>query len=155
MSDDFRFLYGSWVVKHKRLKHRLANSDEWETFDGTCVARPLMDGQANVDDNVLHVPSGTYRAVSLRVFEPATGHWSMRWIDGRNPDSIQQTVVGIFHAGVGTFYGDDTLNGQAVAVRFEWSDMSTNSATWQQAFSINKGKTWETNWVMNFHRAAH
>jgi len=153
MSSDFEFLYGSWLVEHKRLKHRLAGRDEWEAFAGTCVVYPLLDGQANVDDNVLHAPSGTYRASSLRVSDPSTGKWSIRWIDGRHPGSVEQAVIGTFQDGIGTFYGKDTCNGEAVTVRFRWSDIHDDTATWQQAFSADSGKTWEANWIMIFRRA--
>ena len=33
---DFDFLVGDWRVQHRRLKERLANSHEWQDFDGTC-----------------------------------------------------------------------------------------------------------------------
>lgn len=38
-------------------------------------------------------------------------------------------------------------------VRFIWSDITLNSSRWQQAFSEDAGKSWETNWVMDFKRA--
>ena len=31
----------------------------------------MLGGQANVDDNVLYAPAGTYRAITIRVFDPA------------------------------------------------------------------------------------
>jgi len=64
------------------LKERLAASQEWVEFEGTLVAQSLMDGNANVDDNVLYLPDDTYRAVSLRSFDPKTGEWSIWWLDG-------------------------------------------------------------------------
>src|SRR5215813_9632776 len=65
---DFDFLVGSWNVQHRKLKSRLVHSTEWETFSGTCDARLMLDGQADVDDNVLDTPRGTYRAMTLRAF---------------------------------------------------------------------------------------
>ena len=53
---DFDFLHGRWRVRHRRLKQRLAGSDEWDTFEGTCHAWPILDGAGNVDDNVLELP---------------------------------------------------------------------------------------------------
>jgi hypothetical protein len=46
-------------VRHHELKQRIAHSDDWETFSGTCGMRTLLDGSANVDDNLLEAPEGT------------------------------------------------------------------------------------------------
>jgi hypothetical protein len=148
----FDFLVGSWTVEHRRLKHRLAHSTEWETFTGTSKTWGLMDGQGDVDDNVLHAPAGTYRAVTLRSFDKATKSWSIWWLDSRHPHDLDPPVVGTFHGGIGTFLTKDTFNGRPVIVRYIWSDIAPNSAKWQQAFSDDDGKTWETNWIMEFRR---
>jgi hypothetical protein len=145
---------GSWRIHHRRLKERLAGNDEWEEFDGTSVAWSLLGGAGNVDDNVLELPSGTYRAVSLRSFDPATNLWSIWWLDGRNPRSIEPPVVGGFENGVGTFIGDDTFNGKPILVRFIWSHITATTCRWEQAFSPDGGATWEVNWIMESTRTA-
>lgn len=151
-SHDFDFLVGSWTVDHRKLVHRLAHDNRWQSFHGTCVMHTLLGGTANVDDNVLDVPGATYRAASLRAYDAATGNWSIWWLDSRNPDHLDAPVIGRFHEGVGTFYAEDTLEGRPILVRFIWSDITSNSAKWQQAFSPDHGKTWETNWIMEFRR---
>jgi hypothetical protein len=150
--NDFDFLVGHWTVRHRRLKERLAGCTEWEEFGGTCSLRPILDGQANVDDNVLDMPSGTYRAASIRTYDPATRRWSIWWLDSRHPHDLGTPVVGAFKDGTGTFFADDTLNGQPIRVRFLWTDITAASACWQQAFSNDGGATWETNWIMDFQR---
>src|SRR4051794_28826979 len=67
---DFDFLVGQWQSHHRRLKERLAGSHEWVEFDGTLSMHQLMDGWANVDDNVLKLPGDEYRAVALRAYDP-------------------------------------------------------------------------------------
>ena len=68
---DFDFLHGSWRVKHRKLKARLAGSNEWLTFDGTCVCQSTMAGQGNMDDNWLDDPNGAYRAMGCPVYSSA------------------------------------------------------------------------------------
>ncbi len=151
---DFDWLFGSWHVQHRRLKERLMNNTEWVPFDGTCVCQPLMGGAGNVDDNVLNLPEGSYRAVALRAFNAKTKTWAIWWLDGRNPHSIEVPVQGGFEDGVGTFIADDTLRGKPIKVRFQWSKITRTSARWEQAFSPDGGRTWEVNWMMEFTRTA-
>src|SRR5688572_23991760 len=141
---DFDFLVGEWRVHSRRLKERLAGSNEWEEFEGSIVSRRMMDGWANVDDTVFHTPQGIYRGVAPRAYDPKTGLWAIWWIDGRNPSgSVDPPVKGRFLNGVGTFYSSDTLRGKPIKVRFTWSHITPTSARWEQAFSHDDGKTWE------------
>jgi hypothetical protein len=150
---DWDWLVGRWSVKHRRLKERLTGCTEWEEFAGTSVLWLTLGGLGTVDDNVLEIPSGTYRAVGIRAFDANAGHWSIWWLDARNPASIDPPVHGGFANGVGTFLGDDTLRGRPIRVRFRWSKITPTSAHWEQAFSPDGGATWETNWEMDFTRA--
>lgn len=152
---DFDLRAGHWLVHHRRLKERLADNHEWQEFDGTQDCRLLMDGYANVDENFFDMPGGAaYKGVTLRSYDPKTGQWSIWWLDGRTPsDPLDPPVRGRFVDGVGTFYADDTLRGKPIRIRFIWSNISANGAHWEQAFSPDGGKTWETNWTTDFRRA--
>lgn len=151
--NDFEFLVGRWRVHHRRLKERLTNSHEWVQFEGTSVTQPLLGGYGNIDDNVLELPGDPYRAVTLRSFDAKTSQWSIWWLDSRSPNGpLDPPVRGSFKGGVGTFYADDTFNNQPIRVRFIWSRVTRASCHWEQAFSPNEGKSWETNWEMDFVR---
>lgn len=152
--QDFDFLIGHWRVSHRRLKERLLGCEDWETFEGSCHLRPLLGGLGNIDDNVLALPSGPYRALSLRTFDPQTRQWAIWWVDGRHPHRLDPPVIGGFADGVGEFQCDDELRGQPIRVRYRWTDTGTGRPRWQQAFSADGGVSWETNWVMDFERVA-
>jgi hypothetical protein len=152
-SHDFDFFFGEWRVHHRRLRARLANCDEWEVFAGTCRTQPLLGGAGNVDDNVIDLPSGTYRAITLRAFDPSTRKWAIWWLDGRHPHRLDVPMIGGFADGLGVFLAEDTLDGRPITVRFLWSRMTRDSCRWEQAFSPDGGVSWETNWVMDFSRA--
>ena len=151
---DFDFVHGRWHVRHRRLKERLVGSIEWDEFDGTSHNWPTLDGAGNVDDNLLELPAGTYRAMSIRAFDPATNQWAIWWLDSRFPHGpLDPPVVGGFgEDGVGRFVADTTHDGRPIVMRFLWTNIATGSPRWEQAFSRDGGETWEVNWVMEFTR---
>lgn len=151
---DFDFLQGQWHVSHRRLRERLTGSNQWEVFDGTCSLHPILGGHGNIDDNLLHLPGGDYRAASLRVFDPQSRQWAIWWLDARHPHALDVPVVGEFENGTGSFFAEDTCNGQPVRVRFRWTDTRSAAPRWEQAFSVDGGQQWEVNWTMVFTRAA-
>ncbi len=151
-AHDFDFLQGHWRVLHRRLRQRLVGNGEWQAFDGTCAMQKLLGGHGNVDDNLLHLPEGSYRAVSLRSFDAQTRRWAIWWLDGRHPHSIDVPVVGGFESGIGSFYAEDSLHGRPIRVRFRWTDVHSDTPRWEQAFSPDAGQTWEVNWTMTFMR---
>jgi hypothetical protein len=151
--DDFDFFAGRWRVAHRRLRRRLVSDTQWEEFTGLCENRPVIGGLGNIDDNWIDLPDGAYRAVTLRLFAPATRLWSIRWVDGRDM-ALGAALSGAFVNGAGTFFGEDMVEDKAILVRFIWSDITAQTAYWQQAFSPDKGVTWETNWSMRFTREA-
>lgn len=150
---DFDFQQGKWRVRHRRLKARLASCTDWEEFPGTCEQRLILGGNGNVEDNLLHIPSGSYRAIALRSYDPASGSWAIWWLDGRAPHALDIPVIGRFEDGVGSFYADDVLDGAPVRLRFLWLRTDTPSPRWEQALSADRGASWETNWTMDFDRA--
>lgn len=149
---DFDFIIGHWNVHHRRLTTRLAECTEWIEFKGSTTTRKILAGFGNVEDNVLHFPEGTVRAAAFRSYDPASGSWAIWWLDGRAPHSVDVPVVGKFDGSVGLFFADDTFEGRPIRMRFIWQKHPGGNPTWEQAFSEDGGKTWETNWTMEFER---
>ena len=143
---DFDFYHGHWHVRNERLRQRLAGSDDWETFEATQRCRPLLDGIGNLDDFVTEW-SGGFRGMTLRLFDLQSRQWRIYWASSRS-GVLEPPVMGRFENGVGTFLGNDTHEGRPVLVRFIWSDITADTAHWQQAFSTDEGVSWETNWHM-------
>lgn len=153
-ADDFAFLVGSWKVRHRKLKSRLAGSRDWVDFDGTLVNWPVLGGRGNVGDNVMNYPGAPFRGVGIRALDPATGEWLSWWLDGRSPTAIAPPVRGGFKDGIGTFIGDDSFEGRPIKTRVLWSRVTATSARWEQASSADGGQSWETNWISDFERTA-
>jgi hypothetical protein len=150
-SHDFDFLFGRWRNENQRLVKRLQSCNEWERFTALGQARPILGGLGNTDDFVPEDWRPGFLAMTLRLFDPETQQWSLYWMSNQT-GRLEPPVVGGFKNGVGIFEGDDECEGQPVRVRFTWSEITANSARWQQAFSADNGQTWETNWIMQFTR---
>ena len=146
---DFDFWFGRWSVLNRRLRRRLAGSDEWEEFTAEVVARPLLDGMGNEDEFRTDHDGGMI-GMSFRFFDPRTRLWSIYWADSRRCGLLDPPVVGSFADGIGMFEGPDSFEGRPIRVRFIWSQIDTPGPRWEQAFSADGGQTWETNWIMEF-----
>lgn len=146
---------GDWRVEHIRLDARFAQCTTWTAFEGHSSTTKILGGFGNLEDNVLQFPGGTFRAVAMRSYAATTKTWSIWWLDGRNPTHLDTPVVGAFEGGIGIFFADDMLDGRPIKVRFTWDPAPGGNPRWEQAFSDDGGKTWETNWKMKFIPAQH
>lgn len=145
---DFDFEFGKW-----RVHHRVKRDGHWVDFEGTCTDRGLVDGSANVEEHTFFRKAGTGYGIAVRAYDAKTGQWAIWWIDVRDPHgALDPPVKGRFTDGVGTFYADSVVDGKTVRTRFLWSHITPKSAHWEQAMSSDLGKTWDTNWVMEFSR---
>jgi hypothetical protein len=151
-SRDFDFFVGDWRVTHRRLRKRLANSGDWEEFEGTSHCQSLLGGLVNLNESVAERPGGPTRGMGIRAFDARTNQWTDWYFSDRNPTQIAVEGTGTFTNGVGTFLNDDTFEGKPIKVRGLWSAVTPHSFQWEQAFSVDGGKSWETNWVMRHVR---
>jgi hypothetical protein len=149
---DFDFLIGTWKIQHRRLKERLKGCAEWEEFEGTGKVRSILGGLGNVDELIMHRASGKVQAITVRLYNPATREWSIYWTASSNPGRMDVPMVGKFDGPRGEFYSQEVFEGRHIFNRFIWNVDSSDSCHWEQAFSADGGKTWETNWTMKFTR---
>ncbi|MFI6938391.1 hypothetical protein ACIBI4_03880 [Streptomyces sp. NPDC050418] len=148
-SYDFDFLTGRWTVRHRKALDFLnPEAAGWQEFDSVTEGGTHFGGAAHFDE----ITMPDYTGLTLRLFDRETGEWSLYWADSRT-GKLYPPVTGRFgEDGTGQFFGDDRHEGKPVRVRFVWSGISTSSARWEQAFSVDGGLTWITNWVMEFSR---
>jgi hypothetical protein len=149
---DFDFWMGRWNARNRYLRTRLAGSDEWDEFESTVVARPLLDGLGNEDEFRTDYDGG-FIGMSFRFFDPEQDRWAIYWADTRRPGKLDPPVLGSFSGDIGVFEGTDVFEGRPIRLRFTWSGVTTPTPRWEQAFSDDGGETWEPNWIMEFTRA--
>jgi hypothetical protein len=148
---DFDFLKGEWKLNNRKLKTRLNHCTDWIAFDATVVNRALLNGMANLDVCRTISNGIAYETISFRVFNPATRLWSSYWIDGKT-GIMDPVVIGSFSGDIGTFYGKNIYNSIPVLVMFRWDKTDPEKPEWSQAYSTDKGKTWEWNMMNASHR---
>ena len=98
--------------------------------------------------------SGQFHGLALRLYDPDRDLWRIWWSSSAAPGRLDPPVAGAFIGTVGEFVAHDTIAGVELEVRFMWEDLAPDAARWQQAFSLDGGATWDTNWVMDMTRVA-
>lgn len=149
---DFDFIRGRWAVENRKLRLRLQGCQDWETFPAQVDNQPLLGGLGNLEQFRATLPDGSpFQGLALRLYDPEARVWRIHWADDRR-GQLDPALVGTFEEGRGTFFAEDIHDGRPIRVRFLWIPVSPDEARWEQAFSEDGGRSWETNWIMTFRR---
>jgi hypothetical protein len=147
--NDFDFFTGTWDMANRWRVNFLDPDSAWEEFPGVSQASRHFDGNANFDE--VTFPTKGFSGLTVRLYNPDTGDWSLYWASKRT-GTLFPPVVGQFKDGVGLFHGDDIYNDVPIMARYRWTDITAGSAHWEQAFSTDGGQTWLDNWYMDATR---
>jgi len=145
-SHDFDFEFGRWKTHLKRLVHPLSGSTQWVECDGTSVVSKVWNGKANLVELEVDCPSGHLEGLNLRLYNRESRQWNLNYSNA-GMGTFTQPTIGEFKSGRGEFYDQETFNGRGVLVRFVITPLTPNSVHFEQSFSDDGGKTWETNWI--------
>ncbi len=149
--QDFDFYVGKWQLQNKKLKIRLNNCAEWIEFESTQEMYTILQGGGNIDNFLATFDGEAYEGMSMRLFNPVTRLWSIYWAD-TNRGVLDPPTVGSFEGDFGHFFAKDVFEEKEIIVVFRWDIRDKNNPIWSQAFSEDKGKTWEWNWFMYMHK---
>ena len=142
---DFDFLPGRWAIENRRLV-----DGQWTTFPATSHTFAMLGGVGNHD----HFHADGYEGFSLRLYDAEADVWRIWWSSTARPGRLDPPVEGRFAAdGTATFEADDVLDGVPLRMRFVWSEITADSARWEQSFSFDGGATWVPDWTMRLTRA--
>jgi hypothetical protein len=149
---DFDFEIGTWNISVKRLLHPLTQSTTWVEPTGYVhIVRNVWGGRASLAELEIERPSPHFAGLMLRLYDPASQQWNIYWAESRD-GSMDPPLVGSFEGGRGEFFNQELVGGRAVYVRVVYSDITPTSFRSEQAFSVDGGKTWETNLIQSFTR---
>ena len=146
MANNFDSLVGTWDGVNRRLAERLVGSEVWEEgFPGRLVIRPALGGAAYLDE--VHFPTLDSHGLTMCLFDPELDEWSLYTASSAGSPPLDPPMVGRFVDGHGEFFCEETYEGRDIQVRHTWTDITATTARWEQAFSVDGGETWETNWI--------
>jgi len=145
-ASDFAPLIGSWKFQVRRLQRPLSGSTTWVDLQGTGECFKVWDGRANFDTIEADGATGHLEGLTLRLFNPQTHQWSLYWANSKIA-KLDPPQVGEFKNGRGDFYAQDTINGRTILIRYDWTNLTTGTPHFEQAFSDDGGKTWEVNFI--------
>jgi len=143
---DFDFEIGTWKTHLMRRLHPLTGTNEWVEYDGSTVVRKVWDGKSNLVELQVDGKPGRIEGASWRLYNPEARQWSLNFSNSAG-GTLSTPTVGEFRNGRGEFYSQESLNGRAILVRFVIEPKDADTCHFEQAFSADGGKTWETNWI--------
>ncbi|HEV7776472.1 MAG TPA: hypothetical protein VGO76_06390 [Luteibacter sp.] len=141
---DFDFSIGHWKTHILRLQHPLAGSTQWIELNGKVETREVWNGRANLEEIDAKGPAGHVEGLTLRLYDPRSHQWNLTWSDSHD-GTLGTPVVGGFRQGRGEFLDQETIDGKAILTRNVYSDITPDSYHFEQAYSDDGGRTWETN----------
>jgi hypothetical protein len=148
---DFDFLLGRWRIQLRKLKAPLRGAQEWVEYSGTSTVRPIWGGRANMEELEAEGPAGRIEGLTLRLYSPTSRQWALYYTSPRAA-RLEYPTIGEFKDGRGEFYDQEPYEGRSILVRYVWSDVTPRSCHFEQAFSVDGGKSWEVNWIVQFSR---
>ena len=148
---DFDFFLGSWTLRNRVLREWLKGSTSWEEFGGASVVRTILGGLGHIEEVSMERESGTEQEVVARFFDPNTHQWRIYEAEGGS-GFTSRPVIATYKEGRIEGYAYEPWEGAYVFRRVVWSDITATSFHWEQAFSADGGRTWETNWIADFAR---
>lgn len=148
---DFDFNIGTWRTHISRLVHPLTGSTTWLKLAGTVVVRKVWNGRANLEEVEADGPKGHFEDLALFLYNPASHQWTQTFANSKY-GTINAPMTGAFNDGRGEFYDQEPFNGRMILARVFWSEITPNSHHFEQAFSDDGGRTWETNFTANLTR---
>jgi hypothetical protein len=146
---------GDWDIR----QHILQADGSWREFPAVTSVRRALDGCALVEHwrgEVLFFWNGMrepapMKGLSVRSYDPASGTWSIYWMDSLSP-GFGTPYTGTIEDGHGLFQREwDTPQGRR-AGRITFEAVGKDAVNWSLAISSDGGRSWSDVWNMAMHR---
>ena len=102
------------------------------------MVRNVWGGRANIGEVELDGAQGHLEYLTLRLYNPETGEWSMN-ISSSATGVLGPPAVGRFEGAHGEFTDQEDYKGRPITVRFEMSVITPDTCRFEQSFSADGG----------------
>jgi hypothetical protein len=150
----FDFEFGLWNTQLKLLVDSATGSSNWAEFSGTTVVHRIWGGRANLVELTADGSSGHFEGLNLRLYDPQSHQWSLNFANSKT-GTLSVPSIGEFHNGGAAFYDMEPVDGRSAIVRLVLTQTSPDACRFEQAVSVDGGKTWEVNWTAMDTRVKH
>lgn len=150
-AHGFDFAWGDWRTEISFLPDPFASSPHWIQIRGRVHVRKLWGGRANLEEIEAASANGPFEGLTLRLYDPKAQQWNLYWANS-NDGILDAPMIGSFKDGRGAFYNQDTYAGRTAFVRNVYFDVKADSYSFEQALSIDGGKSWRTNFIAHVTR---
>jgi hypothetical protein len=141
---DFDFNIATWNTHIRRLVHPLSGSTATVDFDGTVATHKIWNGRAQFEEIEASGPAGHFKGLTLFLYNPLSHQWSQTFAS-IDDGTLNPSAIGEFKDGRAELFDQETFNDRSIFVRGVWSNFTPDTHTFEQSFSNDGGKTWETN----------
>jgi hypothetical protein len=148
---QFDFWLGEWNVLNR---NRASDSASFaDTGRATDLVHAVAGGCAIVEHWRGEAYGQFILGFSVRAWNARARQWDLVLLWPASGDQSFATLHGDFRHGRGEFFGGrSTPAGDSIRTRFTFSDIRPDALRWQNASSTDGGRSWASNWIMEFTR---
>ena len=145
---QFDFWIGEWDVN---LRVQQEDKSWKDSIKAVAHIYSILEGKAILE--LWSAGKDGINGYSLRYYNPNTDKWDL-WLNwpGKNRSGTNG-LNGSFRHGRGEFFAQSKIDEKTTQIRrYTFSDVTPNSLRWDDGYSRDGGKTWSSNWIMEFSR---
>ena len=140
-AKQFDFWVGTWELEWTDAKGQKQK--------GTNTINKILGGCV-IEENFSTAGPQPYLGKSHSLFDARSGLWKQTWVDS---GGLYLDLVGEFKDGKMTLRREGTdPKGNKLLYRMIFSNIKPDSFLWDWESSADGGKTWKTNWQINYKR---
>lgn len=139
---DFDFNFGAWHTHIQRIPDPFSAPTNTFEINGTVTVRKVWGGRAQLEEIEADGPKGHWEGLTLFLYNPKSHQWNQSFINSKM-GVLNAPLVGTFRSGRGELLNQDTFKDRTILVRGVWSDVTSDTHSYEESYSDDGGKTWK------------